>query len=96
MKINLTAIIKTKPEFVDKMKSILENMVLNSRKEVDCIQYDLHQNISEPNIFIFHEIWKTAAALESHNTQPYIQDFISRSEKIVAEPILIYKTNRIQ
>ncbi|WP_192349892.1 hypothetical protein [Algoriphagus sp. Y33] len=33
MKINLTAIVKAKPEFLDEVKTALENMVIETKKD---------------------------------------------------------------
>lgn len=43
MKIYLTAIIKSKPEFLQEVKVILENMVFHTSNESACSQYKLHQ-----------------------------------------------------
>lgn len=95
MKIYLTAIIKSKPEFLSEVKSTLENMVVHSRKETACIQYDLHQSLDDENIFTFYEIWENKESLNEHNQQPYIKDFEnSVSEKLQEKP-LIYITQKI-
>lgn len=95
MNINLTAIVKSKPEHTEEVKAYLLNMVDNSKKEEACLQYDLHQNNEEPTIFVFHEIWKDKEGLEAHNSQPYIQDFVKASEGLLEENVLIYKTQKI-
>jgi quinol monooxygenase YgiN len=55
MPINLTVILKSKPEGVETLKSLLLELVQNSTKEAACLQYDLHQSIENPTNFIFHE-----------------------------------------
>ena len=76
MIINLTVILKSKSEFRDELKTNLENLVKNSRKETACLQYDLHQSIDDPNVFIFHEVWANKEGLDFHNKQLYLQEFI--------------------
>ena len=93
MHIHLTAILKSKPGSIPEIKAILENMVRNSRQESTCLQYDLHQGIREPEVFIFHEIWESAEALEQHNRQPYILEFIEKSAILLAGPAVIYQTD---
>lgn len=94
MKIYLTAIIKSKPEFLQELKNVLENMVIHTRKEPACLQYDLHQSISDENTFVFYEIWENQSGLDHHNNQPYIKDFIELvSEKLVQLPE-VYLTNK--
>ena len=95
MKINLTVIVKSKPESIETMKSLLQDLVLNSRKETACIQYDLHQDLEEPNVFIFHEIWEDQNGLDNHNQQPYIKSFLENSKSLFQEPTLFYSTTKL-
>ncbi|WP_205942945.1 putative quinol monooxygenase [Pedobacter frigidisoli] len=52
MSIYLTAIVKSKTATTAELRTILLDMVANSRKEEACIQYDLHEAAAE-NTFIF-------------------------------------------
>ena len=93
--IHLTAIVKSKPKHTDTVKSLLMNMAVHSKKETACLQYDLHQHSTEPNIFVFHEIWSDKKGLEAHNSQPYIQEFVKASETLLEGEVIIYKTQKI-
>ena len=95
MKINITAIVKSKPEHLQETKSILTELASNSKKEQACIQYDLHQDKENENIFVFHEIWESEEGLVLHETQPHFVKFISQAPELLAEPVLVYKTNKI-
>ncbi|WP_118973221.1 putative quinol monooxygenase [Taibaiella koreensis] len=95
MNIHLTAIIRSKPAYIDNVKALLENMVLHSRQEAACLQYDLHQGTDDPALFTFYEIWENAAALEQHNTQPYIRAFAAIAGEQLQEPPAIYTTTLI-
>lgn len=53
MNIYLTAIIKSKPEYLTEVTNVLNNMVFETRKEKACLQYDLHQSLEDKNTFIF-------------------------------------------
>lgn len=92
MKINITAIVKSKPDTIEEVKSYLTEMAINSKNEKACIQYDLHQDSENQTHFFFHEIWENGESLALHNTQPYIQRFVVRASEILAEPVLVYKT----
>lgn len=94
--INLTAVIKSLPERAEEMKEMLLELVAHSTKEDACLQYDLHQDTKEPNIFIFHEIWKDADGFNEHNSKPYIRQFQTESAGILLEPVTIYITNKIK
>ncbi|WP_233164709.1 putative quinol monooxygenase [Pedobacter sp. ASV28] len=93
--IYLNAIIKSKPEKLDEVKTMLSNLVPLSRQEVACIQYDLHQDIKDPSIFFFYEIWKDEQSLTLHHSQTYIIAFGANIKTLVTEPIIIYQGHLI-
>lgn len=95
MKINLTAIIKSNPEHTEEIKRVLKNMVVQSKKETACLQYDLHQSTEIPNIFIFHEIWENEKGFALHNEQPYIKAFGEIVNERLQEQPTIYITETI-
>ncbi len=90
MSICLTAILKSKKESVQDLKSILYNMVLNTRKEEACEKYDLQQSLDDETIFIFHEIWKSKDGLDAHNQKPYTQEFVEKVPDLLEKPAEIY------
>jgi quinol monooxygenase YgiN len=95
MKINLTVIIKSKLEYREELKMILKDLVENSKKETACVQYDLHQNIDDPNIFILHEVWKNNDGLDLHKEQSYSLKFNRTSQIFLEEKIVVYVTSRM-
>jgi quinol monooxygenase YgiN len=95
MEINLTVILKSKPEYKEELKLILLNLVENSKKETACLQYDLHNAIQDPNVFIFHEVWKDKEGLDLHREQSYSLKFSETSELFLEEKMIVYSTARI-
>jgi len=95
MKIYLTAVLKAKTEYRNEVKTILEDMVEQTRKEHACLQYDLHQGISDPDTFVFYEIWENQAGLDLHNQQPYIQSFSAIADTKLQEKPQLYITSKI-
>ena len=93
MSIYLTAIVKSKKETTAALRTMLLDMVLNSRKEEACIQYDLHESAVD-NTFIFQEEWKDQAGLDLHDQQPYILAFVAQADTLT-EDIVIYKTKKL-
>lgn len=90
--ISITAIIKSKPEYLEQVHNSLLHLVTETRKEKDCVRYDLH---ASKNSFIIWEEWTHQAGLDIHNEKPYILQFISQSEKLLSAPIQVYKTVQI-
>lgn len=95
MEINIITIVKSNPGSIEETKKLLTDMAIHSKKEVACVQYDLHQDRENPACFFFHEIWESGEGLALHNTQSYIQKFKSRASEILAGPVAIYKTEKI-
>ncbi|MFC4162330.1 putative quinol monooxygenase [Epilithonimonas zeae] len=90
MSIYLTAILKSKKDKIQDLKSILDNMVLNTKKEEACEKYELQQSLDDEAVFIFHEIWKSKEGLDAHNQQPYIQEFVEKVPDLLEKPAEIY------
>ncbi len=95
MSIYLTAISKAKPQHVDQFKALLLTLVVESRKEEACIQYDLHQSTDNPALFIFHEEWASKEALELHNQTAHIAEFIKDSADIIDGNVTIHITEKL-
>jgi len=93
MSIYLTAIVKSKKETTAALRTMLLDMVVNSRKEEACIQYDLHE-AAEGNTFIFQEEWKDHAGLDLHDQQPYILAFVAQADTLT-DGVVIYKTEKL-
>jgi quinol monooxygenase YgiN len=95
MHIYLTAILKSKPGNASVLKDYLKELVIASRKEEACLQYDLHQLTEDENIFIFHEIWADQKGLDLHNSQVHLQHFAQQAGEILDGPVVIYKTDKV-
>ncbi|MDP9957929.1 quinol monooxygenase YgiN [Epilithonimonas hungarica] len=90
MSIYLTAILKSKKDKIQDLKSVLDNMVLNTRKEEACEKYELQQSLDDETVFIFHEIWKSKDGLDAHNQQSYIKEFVEKAPDLLENPAEIY------
>ncbi|HKO78523.1 MAG TPA: putative quinol monooxygenase [Flavobacterium sp.] len=95
MEINLTVIIKSKSDHREELKAILIDLTKNSKKEAACLQYDLHQNMQDPNVFILHEVWKNNEGLDLHKEQSHFLKFNEASELFLEEKITVFETLRI-
>jgi len=96
MQICLTALIKSKPEHTAEVLQALENMVVQTRKEPACLQYDLHQSLDDANLFVFYEIWENSEGLDLHFQQPYIREFGLLADEKLAEKPEVFMTRKIE
>jgi quinol monooxygenase YgiN len=95
MAINLTVILKSKPESIEAMKTLLLDLVQNSTKEDVCVQYDLHQSLEDPEVFILHEVWESEPGLKLHNEQPYLISFFENSKLLLQETPIVFRTEKL-
>ena len=86
-KVTVVAKIKAKPGMEDKVRETLLNLVGPTRKEAGCINYDLHVSIDDKSLFMFYENWTSKKDLDEHLAMPYLQDFIGKSDDLLAEPL---------
>ncbi|WP_426474613.1 putative quinol monooxygenase [Chryseobacterium balustinum] len=88
MSIYLTVVIKAKPEHQQEIKNLLYSLPEFSKKEVACIEYDVHQSIDDENVFIINEKWESLDGLNLHNEQSYSKEFFASFDKLQEQPII--------
>ncbi len=93
-KITVIAYIEAKPEHVDAVHAELIKLIDPTRKEAGCLQYDLHQDQANKNLFIFVENWETHALLQQHLASEHIAAYITATEGLV-DKFVINETKHI-
>ncbi|MEQ5399958.1 putative quinol monooxygenase [Providencia rettgeri] len=78
--IRIVATVIAKDNEVEFVKAATKSIVEPSNRDEGCLQYELHQDNANPNIFIFFEIWKDQESLDKHNVTKHLQDFINKIE----------------
>ena len=66
------------------VKTALTNLIAPTRSEAGCIQYDLHQDTSNPHVFLFFEIWETRDLWQDHLKSPHITAHKSANGHLIA------------
>jgi len=66
---------EVKKDKIEYVKNELIKILAPTRNEDGCIRYDLHQDINDPSIFMFYEIWETVEAWKAHDLKKHIIDF---------------------
>jgi quinol monooxygenase YgiN len=69
-----------------KLKELLLTLIEPGRADGGCINYDLHQAIDDPALFIFYENWQSREYLDKHAATPHVQHFRSKVKDLLAEP----------
>lgn len=93
--IGLVAICKAKPDRLEETRKELMDAVEWSRAEEGCVEYLLHIDRDNTNEFVFYEVWKDQAALESHNSRPEFTALIAKLDDLLTEPATVILLERI-
>ena len=84
--LTVIAQIKAKPGKESSVRQELLSLVAPSRKDAGCLNYDLHQALDDPALFLFHENWTSKAQLDQHLQKPDLQAVLAKLGQLVAEP----------
>ena len=79
--LTIIARVRAKPGQQARLRQVLLALVPPTRAEAGCINYDLHQSVEDPTLFVFQENWATEADFEAHARSPHVE----ASRKIVPE-----------
>ena len=84
--LTVVAQFKAKPGKESQVRQELLSLVAPSRQDAGCLNYDLHQALGNPALFLFHENWTSKALLDQHLQKPDLQAVLARLGQLVAEP----------
>jgi quinol monooxygenase YgiN len=81
--LTIVANIKAKADRIDLVKTELEKLINTTRAEAGCLQYDLHQDNSNPAHFLFYENWASRELWQTHMKAPHLQAYLDATEGAV-------------
>ena len=94
-KIVLVAHLKVKDDKIEETKKAALAIVADSRAEAGNINYDIHQAIDDPTVFIWHETWANKAAIDEHFETDFFKNFFAEVSDYAAQPSQITLTKKI-
>jgi quinol monooxygenase YgiN len=71
-KLVIVARIEANPGHEDQVRNALTNLIAPTLSEAGCIQYDLHQDNSNPGTFLFYEVWESRELWQDHLKSPHV------------------------
>jgi quinol monooxygenase YgiN len=86
--LTIVANIKANPDKVELVKAALLKLIDITRAEAGCINYDLHQDNTNPAHFMFYENWETRELWQTHMANQHLADFMAATDGAIAEFIL--------
>jgi quinol monooxygenase YgiN len=69
----------------DELRAVLESQVEPSRSEPGCLQYQLLENLENPNQFTFIEEWRDEEALNAHTQTDHFKAGIGKLAGLLAD-----------
>lgn len=84
--LTVVARFKAKPGKEAEIRNLLLSLVAPSRKDAGCLNYDLHQAVDDPAMFLFHENWESKALLDQHLQTAHVQGMLGKLGMLAAEP----------
>jgi len=87
---------KAAPGKEAELEAGLRALIEPTSQEAGYVNYDLHQDVSDPGRFVFYENWESGEALDAHLAAPHLVDFAGRIGDLLDENgLTIYRLRRI-
>ncbi|WBX74871.1 putative quinol monooxygenase [Tenacibaculum ovolyticum] len=87
-RLTIVAKIVAKEEKREFVKSELLKLISITRSEKGCINYDLHQDNENPNLFLFHENWESKELWQVHMNNKHLAEYLKVTDGAVEEFVL--------
>lgn len=85
-KVSVTARVRAVKGMKEQVRQECIALVEPSRRERGCINYDLHQSVTDAGLFMFYENWECREDLERHLETEHALRFDVKTEGMLAEP----------
>jgi len=82
--LTIVAKVEAKSDKVELVKAELLKLIAPTRKEAGCIQYDLHQDNSDPAVFVFYENWESRELWQTHMNNDHLKAYMEATDGAVA------------
>lgn len=82
--LTIVAKVEAKSDKIELVKAELFKLIAPTRKEAGCIQYDLHQDNSDPAVFVFYENWESRELWQTHMNNDHLKAYMEATDGAVA------------
>ncbi len=81
--LSIVARIEAKSDQVELVKNALITLIEPTRNENGCLQYDLHQDNENPEVFVFYENWQSRELWQIHMNNDHLKAYMAETEGAV-------------
>jgi quinol monooxygenase YgiN len=89
--LSVIARLKAKEGKEAQLESALKAVLIPTRNEQGCVNYDLHVNSENPGEFFFYENWVSTCDLDRHLQSEHIVALKNKAAELLAEPAEIIR-----
>lgn len=94
--LTVIAYMRAAPGKQDELRQALEALVGPTGQEQGHVNYDLHQSLEDPDLFLFYENWESGADLDAHLAAPHLAAFAARIPELLDEQgLTVHRIRRI-
>ncbi|MDK4715999.1 SDR family NAD(P)-dependent oxidoreductase [Rhizobium sp. CNPSo 4039] len=83
-RLTLVARLTAKPDQAEALGEALRGLVEPTLTEAGAIEYRLHRDNDDPNLWLLYETWRSRADLDAHFTQPYTKAVLDQFPVLLA------------
>lgn len=91
----VTVILEATSGKEEELKQALLEVIEPSRSEPGCLDYRLHQDITDPNIFLLHETWESQDKHALQFEKNYIKSLGEKLDTLLTKPYQVVMSSRI-
>jgi quinol monooxygenase YgiN len=92
----IIAVLTAKAGQRDALKRALKTLIVPSRAEPGCLNYNVFQLHNNPDMFYVYETWKGQQALDAHVALEHFQAFAEQMDTLLAEPLELVYLNSVE
>lgn len=81
--LTIVARILAKAEHRELVKAELLKLIDITRNEEGCVNYDLHQDNEDPNLFLFYENWTSRSLWQKHMENTHLAEYMKATDGTV-------------
>ncbi|MFD3444427.1 putative quinol monooxygenase [Microbacteriaceae bacterium 4G12] len=89
--VRLIPILEAKRGFEQKLALLLADLEAASRRDSGCVDYTIFRQDGSSSVFVLHEEWTSAEALQAHNEQPHVTEFLAAAEPLMTRGLTVYR-----
>lgn len=94
-RVTVVAYIFAKTAEEHRVRTALLDLVEQTRKEKGCLNYDLHESMSDARHFVMYENWESDADLDAHSKSPHLREFGKSIGPFLDRPTDVTKWNML-